>query len=72
MGLSICMVTSEEVNLCVCYRERVRDRESLGGTKRRKEVLGLLNANKKLKAHLQYVIPTAQLGICLFSFFLSL
>lgn len=48
MGLSICMVTSKEVDLCVCVCVCAR-------------VLGSLDANKKLKAHLHSVIPTTQL-----------
>lgn len=32
-----------------------------------KEVFGLLNANKKLKAYLQHVIPTAQLDFVFFN-----
>lgn len=54
MGSSICMRTSRD--LCECRGHR----PSAG---KRKECL--LNANKKLKAYLQYVTPTAQLGFSL-------
>lgn len=53
--------------VCVCVLQTEREREGeFRGTNRKEEVFGLLNANKKLKAYLQCVIPTTQLGIFLF------
>lgn len=52
------MVTSREVEQCVCV-------EGGGGRGGGREVLASLNANEKLKAYLQCVIPAAQLGFSL-------